>query len=95
MGLFKPNLTEGDSLAVVLFLCCARARRGDRRLSGPPPAPFANRTIVWPGGHQSPWALPKWKNVSYLPLYHLKPNTTLVARLSAVDPVGERTRAAS
>jgi hypothetical protein len=30
-------------------LCCARARRGDsiaRRLSGPPPAPFTNRTIA-------------------------------------------------
>ena len=30
---------------------------------------------------------------SYLPLYDLKPNTTLVARLSGVHPAGKRTTA--
>ena len=37
---------------------------------------------------QSLWALPKVEERSYLTWYDLKPNTTLVARLSGVHPAG-------
>ena len=44
---------------------------------------------------QSLWVLPKVEKRSYLPLYDLEPNTTLVARLNGVHPAGgvDQTRA--
>ena len=67
----------------------------------PPVVPVFNlsmtegRKIRYFAMFQSLWALPKVEKRSYLPLYDLKPNTTLVTRLSGIHPAGERTRAAS